>query len=91
MKKLTFLGVLALCLCTQAQPLPTTYIYVNQNVPASSALNGTSWSNAFQDLQMAISNAHPTAVTGVEIRVASGVYYPTQGTNQSGQFLLTPQ
>src|SRR5262249_23468102 len=36
-------------------------VYVNQNAPASSARNGTSWANAYTDLAQAVVNANPTA------------------------------
>src|SRR3954454_19578097 len=45
----------------------TTVLFVNQNAAANSLRNGSSWANAYTDLSVAISNAHPTASSPVEI------------------------
>lgn len=57
-------------------------IYVDQN--ASGLNNGSSWTNAFTDLQSALAAATP----GYEIWVAAGTYKPTTGTDRSVSFSL---
>jgi len=54
------------------------------DVDATGGQNGSSWYNAFHDLQ----NALGIAVNGDEIRVAEGMYKPDTGTNQSETFQL---
>jgi REP element-mobilizing transposase RayT len=56
--------------------------YVKWN--ASGANNGTSWANAFTDLQFALS----AASSGDEIWVVAGTYYPTPGTDRTISFTL---
>jgi len=46
--------------------------------------NGTSWADAYTDLQMALSSA----TSSDEIWVAKGVYKPTTGTNSEATFQL---
>ncbi len=61
-------------------------IYVNQNVLSGSQQNGTSWANAYTDLQAAIAVAQPTSNNPVELWVATGTYKP--GAAQSSSFVL---
>ncbi len=56
--------------------LGLTIIYVDENVVAAG--NGSSWINAFDNLQDALA----VAVSGEEIWVAQGVYYPDVGGSQ---------
>lgn len=72
------------------QPTPTpipviknVVIYVNVN--ADGAANGSSWANAFTDLQ----NALKIANWGDEIWVAAGTYKPTSGTDKTKSFAMT--
>jgi hypothetical protein len=58
-------------------------IYVNAN--ATGANNGTSWTDAFTDLQIALSNLC-SSVT--EIWVAQGTYKPTTGTDRNISFVM---
>ena len=51
---------------------------------ADGANNGTSWSDAYVDLQSALA----AAVSGEEIWVAAGIYKPTSGTDRSVSFVL---
>ena len=57
-------------------------IYVNSSV--SGANNGTTWEDAFTDLQLALKEAKP----GNEIWVAQGTYYPTDSTDRTVRFEL---
>ena len=57
-------------------------IYVKQN--ASGANNGTSWTDAYADLQTALGSACP----GSQIWVAAGTYKPTTGTDRTISFVM---
>ncbi|MBL7944381.1 MAG: hypothetical protein JNM00_16595, partial [Flavobacteriales bacterium] len=57
-------------------------IYVD--VDAGGADNGTSWANAFNDLQDALA----IAAAGSDIWVAEGYYYPTGGSNRDISFII---
>jgi hypothetical protein len=52
-------------------------IFVDANAPGAD--NGTSWPDAYTNLQDALAHA----VSGDEIRVAQGIYKPDQGSEQS--------
>lgn len=56
--------------------------YVNVN--ATGANNGSSWLDAFVDLQDAIA----ISIFGDEIWVAQGIYKPTSGTSRSESFVI---
>jgi hypothetical protein len=58
--------------------------YVNLNA-TTGANNGTSWDDAFTDLQDALNSICP-GIT--EIWVAAGTYYPTPGTDRNATFQL---
>ncbi|MGF1565966.1 MAG: choice-of-anchor Q domain-containing protein [Flavobacteriales bacterium] len=58
--------------------LPVIYV----NAAATGSNNGSSWVNAFTDLQHALSVAMP----GEQIWVASGAYKPTTGTDRDVAF-----
>lgn len=62
------------CLYAQSQ------ILVDKS--ATGLNNGQTWDNAYTDLQTALQNA----VSGDEIWVASGTYYPTSGVNRNFSF-----
>lgn len=74
---LVTLFTLLFTLSLQAQTL-----YVKAD--ANGANNGTSWTNAYTDLQ----NAIATANYGTQIWVAIGTYKPTQGTSRDTYFEL---
>ena len=59
-----------------------TTIFVN--IEAIGSNNGSSWSNAYTNLQTAITNAN----SGDEIWVAKGTYRPTSGTDRTASFVL---
>ena len=73
----TILSFLAILIATYAS---AAIIYVSET--ASGANNGTSWANAYNDLQDGLANSN----AGDEIWVAAGVYYP--GTTRSSSFVL---
>ncbi len=58
-------------------------IYVDQHATAG-AHNGTSWNNAYVDLQNALAAAKP----GDQIWVSEGTYYPTNGSDRSDSFKM---
>ena len=57
-------------------------IYVNTNALGQN--DGTSWQNAFTELDLALSNIQP----GDQIWVAKGVYYPTHSSNRHLSFVI---
>lgn len=74
MRKLFLSAPLVLCAALALGSLSAsaqTVLYVN--VDASGAANGSSWTDAYTSLETAIQ----AAVSGDEIWVAAGVYYPT--------------
>jgi hypothetical protein len=65
-------------------PLPAQSIWhVKQNVSGGTG-DGSTWSNAFQDLQKAIA----AAKAGDEIWVATGIYLPTYTQDRTASFVL---
>lgn len=66
-------AVLCLCVAFLAAPGLGAIIYVDADAPGAN--DGTSWVNAFRDLQDALAKAG----AGDEIRVAQGVYRPDKG------------
>ncbi len=61
---------------------PITRLYVNTN--ATGLNNGTSWANAFTDLQSALNTTCFAA--NAEIWVAAGTYKPSQNNNRNETF-----
>ncbi|MEO6133319.1 MAG: right-handed parallel beta-helix repeat-containing protein, partial [Saprospiraceae bacterium] len=63
--------------------LPSTaQIFVKQD--ATGILDGTSWANAYTDLQKAIDGSNP----GDQIWIAAGTYFPKGPTPDSSHFLV---
>jgi hypothetical protein len=67
---------------TSTNEYQPTIHYVKKD--ATGANDGTSWTNGFSDLQLALA----AASSGDEIWVATGVYKPTSGTDRSVSFVL---
>jgi predicted outer membrane repeat protein len=66
----------------ESEPSLTGVIYVD--LSATGADNGSSWADAFTDLQHALLVAEADDTT--EVWVAAGVYLPTVGTDRAGTF-----
>lgn len=73
------LGILCCFIATAAS---ARVIYVNAG--ASGANDGSSWANAFNDLQSAM----VVDVAGDEIWVATGTYKPTSGSDRAASFVM---
>jgi predicted outer membrane repeat protein len=76
---LTSIIVCSLIFCA---PALSNIIYVDDDAPGTN--NGTNWTNAYTDLQSALS----IAISGDQIRVAQGTYKPTAGTDRTVSFQL---
>ena len=61
----------SLCLALLAAPLGAQVIYVDADAPGAN--DGSSWDNAYQDLQSALE----VAIAGSVIKVANGTYRPS--------------
>lgn len=83
MKKLQIL--ILLLLFSLAIPAKGSTVYVDGT--ASGLDNGSSWANAYQDLQTALQ----TAIQGDVIWVAIGIYTPTNNSNRDSTFDLRNQ
>ncbi|MEJ5310436.1 MAG: choice-of-anchor Q domain-containing protein [Anaerolineae bacterium] len=70
----------------ETRPAVNTILYVDHD--AAGANNGTSWTDAFTDLQAALSAASPTGFDTVEIWVAEGTYKPTGDSSRTVSFGL---
>ena len=66
----------------QGAPVGSNIVYVKAD--ASGANNGTSWGNAYNDLQ----NALASGTSGSEIWVAAGTYKPSSATDRRATFNL---
>ena len=75
------LSLLAALFCTLAG-LSAQIIYVDAGAGGSNS--GTSWTDAYLDLQSALA----AATAGDQIRVAAGTYQPTSGTDRTVSFEL---
>src|SRR5580765_2828826 len=69
------------CQSLEARRLFST-IYVDVNAPGPH--DGSTWTNAYNRLTVALNNA----VSGDTIHVANGVYTPTNGTDRTATFQL---
>jgi hypothetical protein len=66
----------------EARKIPPVVVYVDPE--AGGANNGTSWGDAYTDLQAAFTEAEE----GMEIWVAEGTYRPTSGTDRNASFQM---
>ncbi|RYX99063.1 hypothetical protein EON78_03990, partial [bacterium] len=64
-------------------PISSNIIYVN-SLQTTGLNNGTSWTNAYNSLQDALTNS----TSGKDIWVAKGIYKPTTGTDKNISFQL---
>ena len=65
----------------EERSLPSATWYVNASATGSN--NGTSWANAYTDLQSALVNK---AQSGDQVWVEQGTYKPTSGTDRTASF-----
>ncbi len=81
LRKRTVIGAIGTLLYISSQTHAAT-LYVKHAATGNN--NGTSWTNAYTDLQTALTNA----TSGDEIWVAAGIYKPTTGTDRTATFQL---
>lgn len=85
---LAAMAAISTAAAVHAGPGPTP-LYVDAAAPAGG--NGSSWSQAFRDLQdaLALAKIDPNPAKQYDIRVAQGVYTPDRGTgNRAMTFLV---
>ena len=66
--------------CFENQISSVVYVDINAN----GLNNGTSWTNAYEDLQDALT----ASLEGQELWIANGIYKPTSGTNRDIAFVV---
>jgi hypothetical protein len=87
MSRLTGCGIGAFCFLNALLlvcPFGSAEAVIYVKADASGANDGTSWTDAFTDLQNALS----LATAGDTLWVAAGTYKPTTGTNRTAEFVL---
>jgi len=83
-------GLLQLALLVLVAFTAAAQTVVRVDYAATGSGDGSSWTNAYTDLQAAINEAatHGTAALPAQIWIRFGTYYPTAGTDRSISFQL---
>ena len=84
MRKLAIAAILCLSLVVSLAPTAGAQNVIYVDADASGADNGSSWGDAYADLQDALS----AATSGDEIWLAEGTYTPTDGSDRTISFTL---
>ena len=79
-----FSWLLGICALALVFPSPARASILRVKAGAMGANNGSSWSNAYTDLQAALA----VAKSGDEIWVAAGTYKPTYGNDRNQSFVM---
>lgn len=87
-KVLCIMAAMVFAMISVAEAQSAQIIYVRKGAPGTG--DGTSWANAFPELQPALNKAR-TLSGSKEVWVAHGEYQPTDNLDRSVSFILPPQ